>query len=327
MREPRRLVHSDGPGAQLLSAARAYRPPSASRRRVQRMLGLPVVLSLGATLSAALASTSAKVLLVAAALTATTGGGMIAYRAATRHPAVPVQRSTEVNRVRAPAPLPAPNATGMLAPSGAADPAPPRRPRKHLTKPPPRRLAAVAPRSAARVAFSSNPPPAAAPPRPEPRIAIPSEPLPGVAPSRPEPRIGILSEPLPAVAPFQAEPGIAQQSPPAAAPPAARAPAPSLAAELALLEEAESAIRKRRCDEALARLQEHRMAFPDSALAEEAAVLRIAALFGAGQRAVARAEAARFLTRSSSSLLADRVRSLLAADPHESNTSPKGDQP
>jgi hypothetical protein len=280
MKEPRRLVKSDAPGADLLSAGRAYRLPAASRRRLQRMLGLPVVLSLGATLSAALASTSAKALLVAAAVTATTAGAAVAYRAAVRNPAAPVQRNAELRSVRAPvAPFDS-IPTGTGGPGVATDPAPTRLPHRRLTIPPARGRAAIAPSASS---------PAA------PRIALPPQTQPADAPPA----------------------AVASPSP------------PSIAAELALLDAAERAIRRDRPAEALARLQEHQRAFPDSALPEEAAVLHIAALFAANHRTEARARAERFLSRSGGSLLADRVRSMLAADSEKaaSGTAKQGDHP
>jgi hypothetical protein len=262
MKQPRRLVESHGPGAELLSAARAYRPPPETRRRVQRMLGLPVALSLGATVSAALASTSAKVLLAVVAVTATTGG-LAAYRVTARHPAARAPASAKVNAPVAPATPAGPSLEKVPAGSSPGKAVPD----LALTGPP--RSRPVLPRPRRRVAI---------PARARPVVEIPSPP---------------------------AEP------PPAAPPPAAP---PSLAAELALLDAAATDIRNRHFQEALDRLREHGRAFPASALAEEAAVLRIAALFGTNQRLAARAAAERFLLRSPGSLLADRVRTMLAAD-------------
>jgi hypothetical protein len=267
MNEPRRLVDGHEPGAELLSAARAYRPPPTARRHVLRMLGLPVGLSLGATFSAALASTSAKVLLVAA-VTATAGVG-IAYRpAVSRSPVATQPRRLETRSVRPPATVSdSPPTETRVAKTRL--PAPRRPAIVRLGKPARRRAAAV---------------------RVQPTIVAPSDPPP-------------TASPLPAP--------------------------PGLAAELALLEAADGAIRKRRFREALAWVQEHQRAFPDSALAEEAAVLRISALLGTNQRAAARAEAERFFTRSSGSLLSDRVRSILTGDLDAANSSKesKGDHP
>jgi len=184
--------------------------------------------------------------------------------------------------------MPESTTTGTFVGRGATEPTPSRAPPKRLIRAPLRRLAEVALRG-------------------QRTVVAPADSMPAVAPSPPDPSIPP-----------------AATTPPAATAATALAP---LAAELALLEEAESAMRKGRSGQALARLQEHRRAFPDSALAEEAAVLHIAALFGANQGAAARTEAKRFLTRSSGSLLADRVRSMLAADPDRASTPPKGDHP
>jgi hypothetical protein len=265
MNEPRRLLDDDGPGAALLNAARAYRPPPSARRKVQRMLGLPVVLSLGATLSAALASTSAKVLLVATL--AATAGGVATYRGDARNPAVPEPRRLDVQSVPAPAPVAPPTPTEARA-EEASGSSPARSAQVRRSKPPARRHAP---------ARGSQPP--------------------IVAPSAP---------PATAVLPHV-------ERDVAVVPPAPLPPPPGLAAELALLDAADGAIRQRRFPEALARLQEHRRAFPDSELAEEATVLRISALVGTDQRAAARAEAQRFLSHAGDSPLADRVRSILTA--------------
>jgi hypothetical protein len=82
-----------------------------------------------------------------------------------------------------------------------------------------------------------------------------------------------------------------------------------------LLEAANSAARRSDFREALARLDEHAVLFPQGALVEEAAVLRISALLGAGERAAARGEANVFLSRFGKSLLADRVRLMITEPP------------
>jgi hypothetical protein len=91
-------------------------------------------------------------------------------------------------------------------------------------------------------------------------------------------------------------------------------PSAALAAEVDLLNRAQAAAQRRDHRETLARIAEHDRRFPAGALAQEAEVLRIAALFGVGQRAIAAARATRFLERNGDGVLAARVRSMLSAE-------------
>jgi len=101
--------------------------------------------------------------------------------------------------------------------------------------------------------------------------------------------------------------------PPRAAPPAAAAPRPvPLTAELMLLEEASASARRGEFERTLTLLDVHERRFPTGALAEEAEVLRIGALFGAGSRATGAARARRFLERSGDGVLAGRVQAMLS---------------
>ena len=107
-------------------------------------------------------------------------------------------------------------------------------------------------------------------------------------------------------------------APPAAAlPPTAPAPRGSidresaLAAELASLDRARSALAQGQASQALALLDDHAVHFPRGVLATEATVLRIEALVRAGDRASAVALAHRFLAANAASPYAPRVRSLV----------------
>jgi hypothetical protein len=96
-------------------------------------------------------------------------------------------------------------------------------------------------------------------------------------------------------------------------PPATPAPRQApLAREIALLDSAEHAERRQDHAAALASLNEYDRVFPDGALRAEAEVLRISALLGRGEEAVAREHARLFLARSAPSPLTARVRSMLS---------------
>jgi hypothetical protein len=89
--------------------------------------------------------------------------------------------------------------------------------------------------------------------------------------------------------------------------------AASLAAELALVETARTALREGRPRDALAALEAHRSRFARGAFEEEAAVLRIEALAKAGESATASDLARSFLDKRPRSPYAPRVRRALAA--------------
>jgi hypothetical protein len=276
MSDPRRLDHEDAVAGALLRAARAYRPPARAARRVRRMLGLPVALSLGVSIPAAIASsTGLKVLAVATMAAVAGGGGLVAYRQATNHPPRSVESQPRQPKVTAPryarpeAPMPAPAALPPVVPA-------------------------------------TLPPPTMEPARPAVEGRRPGRRP--TAPQPPSPEVPMLASP-PALVP-----------PPLPPPPLPRAPAqsplqlrrPALAGELVLLEAGDSAIERRQFRQALAHLDEYRRQFPDGALLEEATVLRIKALLGAGDRRGAEEEAGRFLSRFGQGLLAGRVRSMLS---------------
>jgi TolA-binding protein len=114
--------------------------------------------------------------------------------------------------------------------------------------------------------------------------------------------------------------------PPAIAPPpAAVASSPArLADEIALLDRAEAAVSRGDFRGALAQLGEHYRRFPAGTLTQEAEVLRIRALLGAGRRDDAQARARRFLGLHSDGVLAAKVRSLLAGAPPAPTPRPEG---
>jgi len=100
------------------------------------------------------------------------------------------------------------------------------------------------------------------------------------------------------------------------APPAARtagkvrAPKASgdIEGEVRLLEEADADLRRGDAAGALARLGEHASKFPGGALRQEREGMNVVALCQAGRQAEGRAAADRFLSRSSKSALASRIR-------------------
>jgi hypothetical protein len=92
-----------------------------------------------------------------------------------------------------------------------------------------------------------------------------------------------------------------------------RAIADALAAELALVREARTALRADRPAQALALLDAHARAFPAGQMREDRQVLRIEALCAAGKVPQARAEAAMFLRTFVGSAHAVRVRNACAA--------------
>jgi RNA polymerase sigma-70 factor (ECF subfamily) len=134
-------------------------------------------------------------------------------------------------------------------------------------------------------------PPAIAPPPESPRPRV----EPQVVPSPPPP-----AQPLP-----QARAARARVSP--------ATPAPGLRDDLDLLDRARTALAAGDAQGALGILAAHDRTFPQSALAEEAEVLRVEALAAAGRAGAARDEARRFLARYPDSPHAGRVRKALAA--------------
>ncbi|WP_437714180.1 hypothetical protein WMF45_49080 [Sorangium sp. So ce448] len=90
--------------------------------------------------------------------------------------------------------------------------------------------------------------------------------------------------------------------------------APTLAAELALLDTARRALRRGDPAAALALLARHAREFPSAQLSDEAAAIRVEALASKGDRAGAHAAARRFLEAHPGSPHADRVESAAGLD-------------
>ena len=84
----------------------------------------------------------------------------------------------------------------------------------------------------------------------------------------------------------------------------------SLTRELSLLEQARRALVQRAAPRALQALNEYRAQFPSGSLQAEAAALRVEAVGQAGDHALARQQAAAFLSSYPTSPLAARVRAL-----------------
>jgi hypothetical protein len=301
MREPPRL--GDGTeeplAATLLRAARGYRRPAASRQRILRMLGLPIGVAAAAPASAAVtASLATKVVLLVSAATVVAGGGAVAYQVhlraqGPRH--VPAERGSTARDIE----------TGSrrlrigAAPTGSAPAS-----RPALQAPPVAAVAAVELSSALQ------------------------RPAPGPVRTRPARWRRALAGRLAAVSSRRALPSVPEVT---ITPSAASGPAPTAAArpteppatvaiasvgplarEIALLDSAERADRRKDYGAARDSLDAYERAFPAGALLAEAQVLRISALLGSGDEAAARERARLFFERYSPSPLAARVRAMLA---------------
>jgi hypothetical protein len=320
MREPPRLRDGgeDLLAATLLDAARAYRRPTSTRNSILKMLGFPIALTVGAPAAAAVASSLAtKIIVLVSVTTVVAGGGAVAYQVHARHEANRA-RTAKAAIVAAARSRGAPQSAPMATPAKAAEPpaeAPLEGPPALApeTPAPPASAAPPAPRAPRR---RRAPPAAARPAAPIPPVAMAptTAQLPNTAPegvSFPAPQ-SAPTPASPAPPPVATRPRPADVLPlPSAAPPAPPLRAP-LAGEIALLDAAERAERRRDHHGALASLNEYAHAYPDGALLAEAQVLRIGALLGTGDQAAAQREARSFFARYAPSPLAARVHSLLS---------------
>lgn len=324
MKDPRRLREGgdDLVVASLLDAARAYRRPVVSRNQILKVLGLPVAISVGAPAAAIASSLGTKtVLVVSTAMVLAAGGGAVVYRAHLR-----AQENEQASVVRhhfsaaralrhaeaTPSPMERPASPALDGPPASeALPSPivalpPARPAIVAAAPPRRQTSVRQPRAVAAPLTRSEP--GTSPGTdPAPAASTPAKPVapPPVTFSSPEPTARSVSHlPLPSVAPVT-------PLPPRRAP---------LAREIALLDAAERAERQQDHRGALARVEEYSREFPDGALHAEAEVLRISALFGAGDAATARGRAQAFLTGAAPSPLTARVASMLSRASRESET-------
>lgn len=303
MSEPRRLGSEDPAMAALFEAARDYRPPARARRRLLRALGLPIGLSLvtSAVVHAAQALAPFKGWIVAGAVVAASAGGGAVYLG--QRLAAPEARVTAAAprgggkaRMRAPvAVASAPVVEPAVAPPV---PAPPQ------VVPPPARVAQLRPVPAPARRIRSAPPVVAEQPE-----------VPGPAPSAPPvleapaslpvvPPPVVVSTPLPS-------PSFAVRTPPPPAVAVSAPPRSTLDLELALVERARRQIEERQPAQALASLRAYGQSFPAGALAEEAELLRLAALAASGNRGLAAAGAETFLRLHPRSPLAPRARTFL----------------
>jgi TolA-binding protein len=290
--DPRRLRHDNAVAAALLGAARSYRLPSRAHRRLRTMLGLPVALSVGALIPAAVASSSAgvKVIIIAVAATIAGGGGVVAYRSVANHRTVANANPDKLEARKASghrrelAALSAARATTGLPPLQSPPvvmllpvPAPAVVSRRPM---PAKRLLAQGSvtRSRAHEAPPSERPLLSPPPTHAPDLLVPAKPVYPTAP-----------------------PSATHEEP-------HRLP---LAGEVALLEAAERAVRQGDFRQALTRLNEYQRLFPSGALTDDATVLQVTALVGVGERGAAARMGNAFLSRNGNSMFADRVRALL----------------
>jgi hypothetical protein len=333
MTDPRRLREDgdDAVVANLLDAARAYHRPAASRSRILRVLGLPVAISVGVPAAAIASSFGTKLVLIVSTATAVVAGGSaVVYRTHVRaraHQAAAVvnhrivtapsqrQPQTAPTFTEGPAaptledpPTPAPPPDPVVAAVSARVAAVPARAAAVASLPPARKHAPVG-RSHSSAAPRLRSEPSVAPVAgPEPDPTAPSQPIapPPASLSTPEASRQVAS-PRPLPAPVARAQATAPRRPP-------------LAREIALLDAAEQAERRRDHRAALAGLEAYRREFPGGALLAEAEVLRISALFSAGDTATARAHARAFLAGSAPSPLTARVASMLSRASSESET-------
>jgi hypothetical protein len=271
------------------------------------MLGLPVALSVGALIPAAVASSSAgvKVIVIAVAATLAGGGGVVVYRTVANH-------RTIVSAKHDP----------LEARKGSSH-------RRELAGPAPARATAGLPLPATPPVEMPLPVPA---PSVAPRRATPAKRLfaqgsvtRSPAQQAPPSERSVLSPP-PARVPDLPVP-VKPMSP--TAPPSASYEKPlrsPLAGEIALLGAAERAVRQGDYRQALARLDEYQRLFPSGALSDDATVLHVTALVGVGDRSAAARMGNAFLAGNRNSMFADRVRALLA-QPHDTKPSKEGDVP
>lgn len=321
--DPQRIV--DDPDASplarsLLASASADAPTAEHRATLAKRLGLAAVLvaagggEVGAgTVGVALWWKAG--LLVLALGGAITGGVLMTRESAPEVPQVAVM----------PVPVPAAPVLVSAAPVPViAEPAPPAVTERTMVPP------AAAPTAAPPLrAIAPSPLPAApttvAPP---PRAIAPSPPAATqTAPATAEPPPATASaERLAATTtaePPPATPASALPPPPPPSPPAAPAvDARRLAAEVAILDRARTALRRGDPAAAAAALDAHAREFADGALVAEAELVRIETLVRRGDTAAARERARGFLIRFPQSPLAKRLRSLVDRLPTAAKESP-----
>ncbi|MEZ4451401.1 MAG: hypothetical protein R3B09_18115 [Nannocystaceae bacterium] len=128
------------------------------------------------------------------------------------------------------------------------------------------------------------------------------------APRAPTGERGAAVSPVPEDRSTAPAPGSTPRASRAARAPSDEAPAPDLAAEMALIADAEAALRRGAAAEALRILDRHARNFPQGQLEPEREASRVSALCAQGRDDEARAAAGRFLARWPASHLARRVR-------------------
>lgn len=175
------------------------------------------------------------------------------------------------------------------------------------------RLTRAVPEPASAPADSTPPPadlapPAGVAPEEPPAPAVPVEEVKPAAPAKRVKR-AVTPEPEPPAEPPPPPEPVVEATPPP--PPPVQVDARRLAAEVALLDRARGALKRRDTIAAIIALDEYRREFHDGALVAEAEVVRIEALIQGKDHASARAQAESFLARFPKSPLVRRVRSLV----------------
>ena len=300
MDDPQRIVDDPdaSPLARSLVASAAEDGPSASHRAaVAKRLGIAAVLvagggEVGAGASAAAGAIWWKVGLIVVALGGSITGGVAVMRAREAGP----EGATAPVAVRAPAPS---QGVGRMAepevePEIASAPEPASASAQIAAEPVP----VVKPAAVARPRSATAP--AAAP-------AAPATPATHEAPEqRPVEAAEAIEPPAPAV-PLTPAPSV---------------PVRRLAAEVAILDRARTALRRGDTADATTALDEHAREFTDGALLAEAELVRIETLIRAGEIEAARRRAGDFLVRFPQSPLAKRLRSLVDRLPPSAKESP-----
>jgi hypothetical protein len=147
-----------------------------------------------------------------------------------------------------------------------------------------------------------------APPIPD---AKPEVAVPGLRETSPTPIVSVVEQ-LPLaqdepMAPNRAKPEVLARRP------------PDLRDEIALMDQARTALRLGAPGRALATLEQYRSRFPRGSFGQEAAVLRVESLQASGRSARAKAEAGDFLARHPNSPHAERLRQVV----RETSSSPR----
>jgi hypothetical protein len=315
MSDTRRLVDEGSSPAvmALLRAAHADRPPN-SLARAKTLSAIAAATATGAAIGKGggavallmrLLSHSGAKLALAVALGGGVGVTTLAYlqsRQASMHASILVESPPRAAATSVALPAPAtsleaptsnPGPTTMIAPGPIAGSSP---------SPRPAAAPAIPQTAPAQVAAS---PDRTAREAPVIQVPLPTPARASVVDPGQEPTMGAARP---------SGPGLVDSRPPPTTPAPSSLPAPSLASELTVLDEARAAVAARNGKAALSALDRYRAAFPRGVFTAESTVLRIEALLESGNRREATAVAESFLRADPAGPYAKRVRELLAKE-------------